>query len=153
MLPTGRHEIALTVTDGRGASASDTTIVTISHRAAPTIASVSANPSVLWPPDHTMTAISIQASASDACDDAPTVRIVSIASSEPADLPGDGQTDPDWAVTGPLTVSLRAERSGTGTGRVYTITLQAIDAAGNASEPRTVTVVVPKNQSRARRTP
>jgi len=41
---------------------------------------------------------------------------------------------------------LRAERSGNGMGRVYSITLQAQDATGNLSAPTTVVVTVPKNQ-------
>jgi hypothetical protein len=40
------------------------------------------------------------------------------------------------------TFALRAERSGTGTGRVYTITYQATDACGN-STIATATVAVP----------
>jgi hypothetical protein len=49
-------------------------------------------------------------------------------------------------VTGDLTLDLRAERSGTGSGRTYTITVVATDSAGNASAPKTVTVFVPRSQ-------
>jgi hypothetical protein len=42
-----------------------------------------------------------------------------------------------------LTLTLRAECSNRGTGRVYTITVESRDAAGNAST-RTVTVTVPR---------
>jgi hypothetical protein len=44
-------------------------------------------------------------------------------------------------------MSLRAERSGTGSGRVYTITVQCTDAAGN-STTKTVTVTVAHDQAK-----
>jgi len=48
-------------------------------------------------------------------------------------------------ITGPLTVDLRAERSGIGTGRLYTITAECRDASGNLAT-RSVQVSVPHNQ-------
>jgi hypothetical protein len=47
------------------------------------------------------------------------------------------------AITGDLTLNLRAERSNKGTGRVYTITIECVDASGNVST-KTVTVTVPR---------
>ncbi|HIJ54290.1 MAG TPA: hypothetical protein HPP66_14240 [Planctomycetes bacterium] len=41
--------------------------------------------------------------------------------------------------------SLRAERSGTGNNRVYTITYRAVDDCGNAAV-RSATVTVPHDQ-------
>ncbi len=51
---------------------------------------------------------------------------------------------PDWVITGPLSVSLRAERLGSGNGRFYTITVRCTDEAGNSS-PGVATVFVPKS--------
>jgi hypothetical protein len=59
---------------------------------------------------------------------------------------GSGHTAPDWVITGDHGVSLRAERKGNGSGRVYTITVQAQDCAGNLSAPVEVTVTVPHDQ-------
>jgi hypothetical protein len=42
-------------------------------------------------------------------------------------------------------VSLRAERAGSGTGRIYTVTITAKDAAGNTSTATTA-VSVPHNK-------
>ena len=60
---------------------------------------------------------------------------------------GDGDTAGDIEITCALTLNLRAERSSSGNGRVYTITVEARDAAGNASN-KTVTVSVPKSQGK-----
>ena len=81
---------------------------------------------------------------SDAADPSPVTRIVSVASNEPVNGPGDGSTAPDWVLTGALTLDLRAERSAQGSGRVYTITVESRDRFGNASL-RTAAVEVPRN--------
>jgi hypothetical protein len=50
-------------------------------------------------------------------------------------------------VTGALTLNLRAERSGTGSGRVYTIIVECVDDSGNASTAE-VRVTVSHDQGR-----
>jgi len=45
-------------------------------------------------------------------------------------------------MSGALTVQLRADRRGDGTGRIYTIAITCTDAAGNSTH-KTVTVAVP----------
>ena len=110
----------------------------------PTVASVSASPNVLWPPNHKMVPVSLTVTASDNCS-VVTSRIVSVTSNEPVNGLGDGNTAPDWVIIGPLPLLLRSERSGTGTGRVYTITVESSDAAGNKSTAFT-TVLVPHDQ-------
>ena len=75
-------------------------------------------------------------------DTAPVTRIISVTSNEPENGLGDGDTAPDWEITGALTLNLRAERAGGGSGRIYTITVESRDRAGNAST-RTVEVRVP----------
>ena len=99
----------------------------------------------LWPPDHRMVPVSLTAALVDLLDPAPTARIVGVSSNEPIDGADDGSTTPDWNITGPLTVDLRAERSGAGTGRVYTIEVEGRDAAGNTIR-QAVTVRVPLSQ-------
>jgi len=68
-----------------------------------------------------------------------------VSSNEPVNGLGDGDTAPDWDITGPMSLRLRAERSGVGGGRVYTITLECSDWSGNSVQ-RTVTVAVPKGR-------
>ena len=67
-----------------------------------------------------MVPVTITADVSDAVDPAPKSAIVPVSSNEPGNATGDGNTQPDWQITGPMTVSLRAERAGTGSDRVYT---------------------------------
>jgi hypothetical protein len=70
-----------------------------------------------------------------------------VTSNEPIEGLGDGDTSPDWVITGNLAVDLRAERAGNGSGRIYTITVRCTDAAGNASA-RSVLVTVPHDGGR-----
>lgn len=112
---------------------------------APTIGSIAASPNTLWPPNHKLVPVTIATSAADNCDSAPRCAITSVSSNEPVNGLGDGDTAPDWEVTGASTLLLRAERSGTGTGRIYTIGSTCTDAAGNATVAYT-TVSVPHDQ-------
>jgi hypothetical protein len=112
---------------------------------------VNLSPSVLWPPDHKLIPVTATITAVDDFDPNPKVVLVSILSNEPDDGLGDGDTPKDIqeAVFGTDDRSflLRAERSGTGTGRVYTVTYQATDASGNATTV-SAQVTVPLNQGK-----
>ena len=87
-----------------------------------------------------MVPVRLTASARDAVTAAPAVSITSVACNEHA--PDDCQ------ITGPMTLNLRAERTGAGEGRVYTITVEARDAAGNASS-QSVQVLVSHDQGKS----
>ena len=76
------------------------------------------------------------------------VTITGVTQDEPTNGLGDGDTALDSIINADGTVLLRAERSGKGSGRVYTITIVAEDASGNLSAPKTLTVTVPKSQGR-----
>lgn len=141
----GTTNVTLTVTDNNGASNSCAATVTVQDRTSPVISSVSANPSTLWPPNHKMVPVTVTVSASDNCGVAPVCKIISVSSNEPVDGLGDGDTAPDWDITGNLKVNLRAERSGSGNGRVYTLMIECTDASGNGST-KSVTVTVPHNR-------
>jgi uncharacterized repeat protein (TIGR01451 family) len=109
----------------------------------PVIHALSAVPSVLTPPNHKMRPVTLEVDVTDNCG-APICHIVSITSSEPIDGTGDGDTSPDWEITGNVTAKLRAERAGNGPGRIYTLTVECTDSAGNTSS-RSTTVTVPHN--------
>jgi hypothetical protein len=131
------------VTDDRGGTNDDAVVVTIQDTTAPVIQMTIA-PSALWPPNHSMRLVSSSISVADACDPAPSAA-VTVASNEPVNGLGDGDTEPDWLSqrnpNGSFDVWVRAERSGLGEGRVYTLTAAASDHSGNAaSQSGTVTV-------------
>ena len=108
----------------------------------PTIGVVSVNPSTLWPPNHKLVETIVTYTVTDNCG--PVASALSVASNEPVNGLGDGDTAPDWAVVDANRVQLRSERSGTSGGRVYTITVTSTDSAGGFSS-KPVTVSVPKN--------
>jgi len=145
--PLGESEISVAVYDGEG-SASCTTKITVRDTTPPAVDSVKANPNVLWPPNHQMVPARVEVKASDACG-VVSSKIVSVTSSEPVNGHRDGNASPDWRITGDLTVDLRAERSGPGKGRVYTIKVEISDAAGN-KVTRNVTVLVPHDRGKRR---
>jgi len=82
--------------------------------------------------------VTVHAKVEDTCDPT-TWKIIDVTSNEDDDM--------DWIITGDHTVKLRAERSG-GQERVYTITIQAMDAAGNLSAKKHVTVTVAKSRGK-----
>ena len=133
----GTTPVTLTVTDNHGASSQCTATVTVTNNASVPISSVTATPNVLWPPNHKMIPVTLSVGPSGSCG-ALSCKIVSVTANEPL------QAD-DWVITGNLTVNLRAERSGDGNGRVYTITVECVDGAGNVTT-KTVTVTVPHDQ-------
>ena len=117
----------------------------------PPTLTVSCSPNLLWPPNHKLRDVTATPVASDAGSGIAAVVLTSVTSNEPDDGLGDGDTPGDiagWSI-GTLDTAgqLRAERSGTGTGRVYTITYTATDGAGNATSA-SCTVTVPHDQRR-----
>lgn len=106
-------------------------------KAGPTIAS-------LWPPNHKMVVVGITG-VTDPNNLPVTVSITGIQQDEPVDEPGSGNTAPDGAGVGTATAQVRAERSGTGTGRIYFIAFKASDSAGGSCNA-TVQVYVPHDQ-------
>lgn len=107
--------------------------VTVNDVEAPSVGAISASPNVLWPPSHQMVDVNIAYSGTDNCGPA-SCTITSIMSNEP---------DPtDYQIVDAHTVRLRAERLGTGGGRVYTITVNCGGSTGQ------VTVTVPHSQKK-----
>lgn len=115
----------------------------------PVIESLSVSPDELWAPNHMMEEVTVSVTATDLCDAAPVCGLSSVSSNERSNASGDGNTPEDWVITGDLTADLRAERSGQGGGRVYTLTTECRDASGNVTSD-SVTVSVSHDQRQER---
>lgn len=133
LLPLGRHVIRMIADDGFGGVRVAQVVIEVVDTTPPEIRSATPTPAELWAPNHKMVPVVVAVDVHDICDPTPTCRIVSVTSDEPLNAAGDGNTAVDWQITGALTVDLRAERSGQGDGRVYTITVECTDDSGNAS--------------------
>lgn len=113
----------------------------------PVSATATATPAILWPPNHQMVPVHVDVDVGSAPGPV-TIALLSISSSEPDDAPGggDGETEDDIQGSDPGTADfdfeLRAERSGGGTGRVYTIVYSVTTEAGISSSA-TAFVTVP----------
>jgi PKD repeat protein len=138
------HTVTLTVDDGNGGTDSDTVTIAVVDTTPPTIASASATPNELSPPNHRMQPVVLSLSATDNCG-AVTCHIVSVISNEPLNGTGDGDAAPDWLITSSLGLELRAERAGSGSGRTYSIVIECVDEKGNASSS-TIPVTVPQGK-------
>ena len=137
-------DFTLRVTDSGGLFAEATLNVAVTPETTPpVITSISASPNLLKPPNHTLRLVTVSVSDSDNCDPNPVCRIISVTSNQPDSGCSSGDKPNDIQNISGLTVQLRAERCGTGTSRIYTITVQCTDASGNAST-RTTTVTVKK---------
>jgi hypothetical protein len=103
----------------------------------------------LWPPDHKRVVFrlgsDLAATASDACDPAPSIYVASVTSNEPDNGLGDGDTSGDVSF-GAGAICVRRERSGTGPGRTYTAIVEARDSSGNRAQQRVVITVPHSNQ-------
>jgi hypothetical protein len=140
----GTHIVTLNATDQAGNTGSDNVTVTVIDTTPPQI-DATVTPNTLWPPNHKYVEVQVTVTTVDNCDPAPNITLVSITSNEPDNSRGDGNTANDIIIINDFTFNLRAERSGAGAGRIYTITYKATDVSGN-HVMTTVTVEVPHNQ-------
>lgn len=149
----GVNVIAVALEDRGGATAFDMEITGTPVRAdtTPPTVTCSATPNVLWPANHKMRNVTASVAVADTGSGPAGFTLVSVISNEPDNGLGDGDTPNDiqgWSTgTADTSGQLRAERSGGGTGRVYTLTYQGADQAGNTATC-SVMVTVPHDQGK-----
>lgn len=132
--------------DGNGEASECTQTLSVVDVVAPEV-SCEVAVDTLWPPNHKLVDVGLSFAVSDLCDEAPSVEIrVSSDESPDSELGAGGAKHcADAVIGGDGSVLLRAERSGLGDGRVYVITVEAVDGCGNSSSCE-ATVSVPKSQ-------
>jgi large repetitive protein len=131
----------LTVSDlYDGASDAYVTVTVINSHIPPDASHARADVGVLWPPDHKMAQVRILGVVNPNND---PVTIDAVTQDEPTNGLGDGDTPIDAIISGD-SATLRAERSGSGNGRVYRICFTVHDPEQNAQG--CVNVSVPKSK-------
>jgi len=150
IFPIGTTSVYCQALDPKGNESLCSSHVTVVDTTPPVISSVTPSLNVLWPPKHKMVPVNVNVLSSDNCDPKQFCRITSVSSNEPVNGLGDGDSFPDWEIIGDLKVNLRAERSGTGRGRVYTITVTCRDASGNSTVGATNVTVPHVQEARTR---
>jgi uncharacterized repeat protein (TIGR01451 family) len=145
----GDNVVIWTAIDDSGNSTSANQVVTVIDVTPPTIVATM-DPGRLWPPNHKMVMTTPTLAVADNCSVAGTSleRITmnegdETDTFEPLDdtTQGDGNTTNDIEVTADGLISLRAERSGKGHGRIYTLIFSVTDGSGNRAEDDTQVVV------------
>ncbi len=132
-LPLGHSAFVLHVYDDDLGSAAAPLDINVVDSTAPTL-TLSPQSACMWPPDHKRIrfrlGIDVTATATDACDGTPTVRIVNVTSSQPDNGPGDGNTVNDASFSDHA-FCIRRERTPPLEERIYHVTIEARDASGN----------------------
>jgi hypothetical protein len=142
--------------DRAGNRSEDARVTVNVDKTAPQMTCAISGGAIVWPPNHKMVPVAFTVSVKDAVSGVATsgpngakFRLISAESNEPANGKADGNTNPDlegWALgTADTAGQVRAERAGTGTGRVYTFVYEAWDNAGNRATCG-VNVAVPHDQ-------
>jgi hypothetical protein len=139
--------VSVSAVDACGAQTEDFDEAVIVDDTPPEI-DVTLDPTVLWPPNHAMIPVTATVVAADNCPGV-SFALTSLASSEPDNATGDGNTPGDIQEaelgTADIEFLLRRERAGHGDGRVYTAVYTATDGSGNEAQDQAV-VLVPKSQ-------
>ena len=143
--PVGVTTVTCTAIDGSGNSATGGfTVTVIRHAQPPDHGCVISSKPVLRPAHRKMVPVSLRMNFDKKQGKCSSARIVSVTSNEPKTRRDAGDTGPDWEITdaGKLKLNLRADCDPDGTGRIYTITVEAKDPRGNLHLCKT-TVTVP----------
>jgi len=149
-LALGTHTLTLKVTDSIN-PVSATVTVNVIDTVAPTLSPVPST-SMLWPPNGTMTEVTINANARDNSG-GPILLDVLLTTNQPQQVGQDGKMIPDWSVekidqaAGVIVLQLKNARSGKSGDKIYNVSVTATDASGNASTAQ-VSITAPHDKRR-----
>ncbi|MHC4586285.1 MAG: LamG domain-containing protein [Planctomycetota bacterium] len=130
----GEHLIVLEVTDRAGAFDSNEVVITVEDVTPPEL-SVVVEPNILWPPNGKMVLVRPEWEVSDNCDEEVEVSLVDISMNVEEDTNDYVHIGDDGSIY------LRARKSKRGSGRIYTLTYEAVDDSGNVTEKSTTVAV------------
>ena len=125
----GSTPVTCTATDGSGNTASCGSSVTVTD-VPPVIQSVVASPNVLRPPNKKLDPVTIIVKDTDTCDPAPVCSITGVAT-QAGPAPASS-----FAITGPLTLKLRANGNG-GHALTYVVSVTCADSHGGSTVAQT----------------
>jgi hypothetical protein len=134
------------VPPGSGGLTAPSHISFTSVNRSPDCSSAQAAVARLWPPDHRLVPAEI-VGVTDPDSDPVTITVTGVTQDEPPNREDVGSTCPDVEIANG-NAQVRAERSGTGNGRVYVISFTANDGRGGSCNG-SVVVCVPHDQSRS----
>jgi hypothetical protein len=142
-------ELGVAVEDLAASSTNNSTTASVrvlSNRP-PECAGVTVTPAELWPPNHDLRSVAL-GGVIDPDGDPVALAVTGITSDEPVTGGGSGNTAPDATGLGTASPAVRAERRGSGDGRVYAIGFTADDGRGGSCSG-TVNVAVPHDAAHA----
>lgn len=141
----GDYTLTFSVTDKDGGAGSDSLVVEVLNRP-PDCTAAYPSLATLWSPNHRFVPITV-GGVTDPEGDPLTITIDGIFQDEPVRGQGSGRTSPDARGVGTATAEVRAERAGTGNGRVYHVSFTADDGHGGSCSGE-VLVGVPHSRGR-----
>jgi hypothetical protein len=140
LFPVGTTTNTFLLTNSSGNSATCSFDVVVFDTEPPVIENLTTDPESIWPPNHKMVPVTVNYSISDNCSGTTNSQLW-VMSNEPENGSGDGNTVTDWKVLDEHHVLLRAERSGTGTGREYYILIICWDESWNYTVQQVIVTV------------
>ena len=145
--PVGTTTNTFVLTNATGNTATCSFDVIVFDYEPPMITGIADELAPLWPPNHKMVPIHLDYDVTDNCGETITTDVY-VYSNEPDNGLGDGDKAVDWEIKDAHNILLRAERSGTGTGREYYIYIVSYDNLYNYNY-KMVTVAVPHDKGKA----
>ena len=110
----------------------------------PITGTISPSEDILWPPNHRMVTVYIDASGLMPYNPIAQIQISSVTiverDKQERNIYSENSFEPDFEITGVLAVDLRSERTGTAMERTYIITITAEDCSGPYNFTTEVTV-------------